>query len=439
MRPAKILYPLSRQFRLIFTLPPDSETNATVARNFYHNVLVNFGDIIAWLFGYSFLAYNTILPVYAHKLTDSPVVIGLIPALIEAGWYLPQVFLVPWVERLPRKLPVIAWMTIFERLPFLGFAMLAFWQEHLAASAAVGIFISLVALRALTGGLVALPYQELIATVIPVSHRGRFFGISHMLGGLAGVGGAVIATWLLSRLAYPHNFALNFLIGFVFIMLSYVSIMQTKEPTIVISPGASQGTSQILQRFSRLLARDRNYQWFLFSRGFTFLGNMSAGFLAVYALQRFELSDAQAGVFTAILMASNTIGYAFWGNIGDQWGYKRLAEISAGLWIFALATVLLAPSLIFLYLAFIFYGLSSGSAIMADFNIAMEFGSQEDRPAYIGLTRTLTGPLLLAAPLLGGWLVLLTGYPVMFFISIITAGIGLLILWLRVSEPRQSS
>jgi len=316
---------------------------------------------------------------------------------------------------------------------------LAFWQEHLIASAAVSVFIILVVLRALTGGLVALPYQELIATVIPVSHRGRFFGISHMLGGLAGVVSAAIATWLLSRLVYPKNFALIFFIGFIFIMLSYVSIMQTIEPSRDPLPASPQETSQIIRRFLALLDRNLNYRWFLFSRGFTFLGNMAAGFLAVYGLQRFKLPDAQAGVFTAILMASNTIGYAFWGNIGDQWGYKRLAEISAGLWVLALATALFAPSVIFFYLVFILYGLSSGSGIMADFNIAMEFGSQEDRTAYIGLTRTLTGPLLLAAPLFGGWLVLLTGYPAMFVISIITAGIGLLLLWLRVSEPRWSS
>jgi MFS family permease len=425
MRPARIPFLLARQFRLIFTLPPDNQTDASVARYFHHNVLANFGDIISWLFGYSFLAYNTILPVYAHKLTDSPLVIGLIPALIESGWYLPQMFLVPWVERLPRKLPAIAWMTIFERLPFLGFAMLAFWQDHLAGQVAVGIFISLVALRAITGGLVALPYQELIATVIPVSHRGRFFGISHMLGGLVGVAGAGIATWLLSRLAYPHNFALSFLIGFIFIMVSYASIMQVKEPTRVIPSHSSQETSQTVQRFIRLIGGNRNYRWFLFSRAFTFLGNMAAGFLAVYGLQRFHLADAQAGIFTAILM-----------GIGDRWGYKRLAEIASVLWVLALVTVLLAPSVYIFYPVFILYGLSSGSGIMADFNIAMEFGSEADRTAYIGLTRTLTGPLLLTAPLLGGWLVLLVGYPMMFTSSLLSTGVGLLLLWGWVSEPR---
>jgi DHA1 family bicyclomycin/chloramphenicol resistance-like MFS transporter len=201
-------------------------------------------------------------------------------------------------------------------------------------------------------------------------------------------------------------------------------------------PAISRSSGQTLERFKRLLTGNRNFIWFLVSRGLTYLGNMAAGFLAVYALERFQLGDAQAGVFTAVLMASNTLGYAFWGSIGDRWGYKRLAEIASILWLGALVIAVLAPNVAFFYLVFVLFGLSNGSGIMADFNIAMEFGSDADRTAYIGLTRTLTGPWLLVAPLLGGWLVLLAGYPFMMMSSFLIATMGLALLWLRVSEPR---
>jgi MFS family permease len=425
---------ISRQFTRIFNLTPDLEVDPVIVRNFHHNVLVNFGDIISWMFGASFLAYNTILPVYASKLTDSPLVIGLIPAIVEAGWYLPQLFLVPWVERLPRILPFVAWLTFFERLPYLGLAVLALCQSRISTSATVWVFILLILVRSLLSGLVALPYQEMIATIVPVSHRGRFFGFAHMSGGLLSVLGASIAAWLLDRLLFPKNFALIFFIGFLFILLSYVFLMSTVEPVKAVKPAI--GLRHTTQRLIVLVGQNRNFRWFLFSRGFTFIGNMAVGFLAVYAVKRFLLPDGQAAVFTAILMASNTIGYAFWGSIGDQMGYKRLAEIAGVLWLAAIITALLSPTREFFYLVFFLYGLSSGSGVMADFNIAMEFGSEEDRPAYIGLTRTLTGPLLLVAPLLGGWLVSLTGYPLMFAVSLVFAAAGLIILWLRVVEPR---
>lgn len=423
-------------FKRQFSLAPDQVVDGFVRDHFVHNVLVNFGDIIFWLFGVSFLAYNTILPVYASTITDSPLVIGLIPALIESGWYVPQLFLVPWVERQSRLLPIIKPLTILERLPFLALAMLALWQNQLEPSILVIMFILLLTWRAINGGLVAMPYQELIATVIPVTHRGRFFGISHALAGLASVIGATIAAKLLSSLPYPRNYALIFFIGFLFIMVSFVFLILTKEPTRKISMHTKSDKRATVRRFHTLFNTDRNYRWFLLSRGLTYLGTMAAGFLAVYAVRNFRLSDAQAALYTAAMMASNTIGYTFWGSLADRWGYKRIAEISGLIWLGVLITSLLAPSGAFFYLVFILYGLSSSSYIIADVNIVMEFGSEQERPAYIGLTRTLTGPLTLVAPLLGGWLVSILSYQAMFMVSIGFALAGLLTLWRLVIEPR---
>jgi MFS family permease len=428
-----------RIFRQQFNLPPDLPIHPQVREFFVHNIVFSFGDVITWLFGASFIAYNTILPVYASTITDSPMVIGLIPALIEAGWYVPQLFMVPWVERMPSRIEVIRWLTIYERLPYLGFALLAFLQSRISPDFIVSVFILLVAMRAVTGGLVALPYQELIATVMPVSHRGRIFGISHALGGLASVVGAAIAASVLARLDYPMNYATIFLTGSLFIALSYFFVIRIKEPRRDINPiSAPKGLGSFLSRFKGLVGGHSNFRWFLFSRGLTFMGTMAIGFLAVYAIRHFHLPDAQAAVFTAVMMASNTIGYMFWGGVADRWGHKRLAIISAVLWMAALVTAILATSGAFFYLVFILYGLSNGSNILSDFNIAMEFGSEEDRPAYIGLTRTLTGPVLLVAPLLGGWLVSIMSYPVMFIVSLVFAILGVIILWRLVAEPRWS-
>jgi len=436
MRLSDIKISIMVTMRRMFNLPPEQPVDPVVRENFHYNILVNTGDIVSWMFGISFMAYNTILPVYASRLTDSPLVIGMIPALVEAGWFLPQLFLVPWIERLPRLLPKIAVLTFFERIPFLGFVALAFWQNEIAPAIAVTLLITLVAVRALGNGIMALPYQEMIASVIPVTHRGRFFGVSHLIGGGVGVIGSAVAAYLLNRLTYPNNYAAIFMTGTVFIWVSFFFLIMTREPPRVVTMRPRESIKEITQRLRRLVSSNRNFCWFLFNRGLSFMGNMAMGFLAVYGLQRFHLPDSQAAVYTAAMLASNTIGYGVWGNIADQWGYKRLAEISGLLWIAALAIALLAPSSIYFYLVFILFGLSNGSGIMADFNIAMEFGNEEDRPAYIGLTRTLTGPVLLIAPMIGGAMVAWMGYPAMIIMSLVFTVISLVVLHWWVMDPR---
>jgi len=81
-------------------------------------------------------------------------------------------------------------------------------------------------------------------------------------------------------------------------------------------------------------------------------------------------------------------------------------------------------------------GINRAGGVLGDLNTAMEFGPEVERPTYIGLARTVTGPVLFLAPLVGGAILQLTSYPVMLGISLVFAVAGLVILRFRVVEPR---
>lgn len=425
-----------RRIDRFFALPNDTATSPEVVQHFRRNFLVNVSDITLWLFGVSFVSVTTILPVYATKLTDSPLVIGLIPALSDAGWFLPQLFMAPYVERLTRKLPTITWLGALERVPYLVLALAVLWLNTLPPPIAVVIFLVIIAWKSLASGLVAMPWQELIATVIPVSHRGRFFGISHLTGHLLGVGGASMAAIILARLPYPRNFALVFFIGFLGITLSFVFLMLNIEPQTTRSAPPQNNRQHYLRRLSSILRGNTNFRTYLLSRGLTYFGSMAFGFMAVYGVQRFRLPDAQAAVFTAILFASGVAGYALWGPIGDRVGHKRVLELTGAFWLAALLLALTAQSVEVFYAVFALMGINRAGDVLGDINIALEFGPEVERPTYIGLARTVTGPALFLAPLVGGAILQLTSYPVMLGVSLVFAVAGLVILRFRVVEPR---
>jgi MFS family permease len=419
-----------------FDLPLGSTANPDVARRFRRNFLVNAADGMSWYFGLSFVSVSAILPVYASRLTDSPLVIGLIPAMLDAGWFLPQLFMAPYVERLPRKLPFVGWLAALERLPFLALALAALWLPGLPRRLAVLVFLAVMAWRSLASGLVAMPWQELIATVIPVSHRGRFFGIANLTGQLLGVFGAALAAFILARLPYPQNYALAFFIGFLGTALSYAFLMLTVEPTPAPREHLPHSTRLYLRRLGTILRANANFRTYILTRGLWYLGSMASGFIAVYAVQKFALPDSQAGVFTAILLGSGVIGYGIWGPVGDRMGHKRVLELSGTLWIAALVVALLGPSVPSLYVVFALMGFGSAGGVVGDLNIAMEFGPESERPTYVGLARTVTGPALLLAPLAAGVILEAADYPTMFGVSLVFAVSGLALLWLRVVEPR---
>ncbi|RME45988.1 MAG: MFS transporter, partial [Chloroflexi bacterium] len=133
--------------RALFSIPSDAATNPEVVRHFKRNFLVNVLDSGFWFLGDSFVAAYTILPVFVSTLTDSPVLIGLIPALEGAGWFLPQLFLARQVEGRDRRLPMVVKLGALERLPFLFLAIGAFFLPRLDQHIAVVLVLLLYATK----------------------------------------------------------------------------------------------------------------------------------------------------------------------------------------------------------------------------------------------------------------------------------------------------
>jgi len=405
-------------------------------RHFRRNFIANLSDGMIWLFGFAFLSASTILPVYFAHLSSSTFLLGLIPAMLDLGWFLPQLFTAQYVERLPRKKPLVVALGLGERLPFLLLAGGALWFARLDSSTAVVFFFMLIAIRALASGLVATPWQEMIAKVIPVQWRGRFFGASHSLGGALGLVGSAIAAFILAEFPYPTNFALCFLAGFLLIMLSWVGITFTVEPAQ--PPPELHAPMGYRKRLVSILREDRNFREYMVSRGAGYLGWMAFGFLAVYGVERFQLSDAQAAIFTAVMSAAGMLSNVLFGWLGDRRGHKVVMEWSTLLWAGALLAAIVAQSVWVYYVVFVLVGAANASFILSDLSIIMEFGPEEQRPTYIGLARTLSAPFLFVAPLVAGAVAQQWGYAWMFGLAMALTLASLVLLRLRVTEPRHA-
>ena len=416
-------------------IPETDSVHPEVKKNFKRNFFANLMDACFWFFGDSFAAAYTIMPVFISTLTDSPILIGLIPALDGAGWFLPQLFLARTLEGRNRRMPIVRFLGIFDRIPFLFLALGAFLIPQLDKRIALILILVIYAIKTFSGGLVALPWQELIATVIPVSHRGRYWGYSLILGKLMGLVGAAITGILLVSITYPYNYATMFLIGFCAVSISYIFLIMNIEPEIARQN--STDSFSLLTRIKGVFREDRNFLIYLINRGFIFLAGMALAFVTVYGINKYDLPIAQSATFTAIMLTSEIIGFGIWGNLGDRSGYKRVIETSNFILILGIGSLLVVNSLWTLYLVFALMSFAHSGEFIADQNFAMEFGTEENRPTYIGMSKTLTGPFFLLAPIIGGSLIQFWGYNSMFLAALILAVTAFTIIKFLVKDPRK--
>ncbi|MGH7367535.1 MAG: MFS transporter [Candidatus Rokuibacteriota bacterium] len=413
--------------------PEDGE--AFARRHVRHNVVALGIDFGFFLVGLSFASQSTILPAFAAHLGASNLVIGAIPALMTLGWNLPSLFAAGYTESLARKLPFVLRYTIWERLPFLGLAAVAFFVARSNPGLALALMLGMLLVITSAGGILMPAWLDIVARTVPVGLRGRFFAVSSLLGGAGGLLGGVLTAWVLARMPAPDGYAVCFLMSALSMALSYAALARVREPSATTVETAPFGV--YLRRVGRLLRGDRNLSWFLLARGLIFVGMMASGFYTVYALRYYAAPDWAVGVFTTALLAGQMTGNVVLGALADRAGHVVPLTIGAGALLLANLGALAAPSLEVFIAVFLLQGLHLAAVNVSGLNVLLEFApSPAARPTYVGLGTTLLTPVAFGAPLLAGLTADALGFPAVFGMAALGSLAGLALLLGRVREPR---
>ncbi len=406
-----------------------------VRQNLKHNVTVGLWDGSLFGMALGFASFGTILPLFVASMTTSALLIGLVPAIHSVGWQLPQLFTASFVSRLRKYKPNVLLMTIHERIPFLGFAIVALLLPTIGLQAGLIATFALLIWQGLGGGFTANSWTSMISKIIPPETRGTFFGLQAGLANLFISGSAVAAGYLLDYLDSPLDFAACFFIASIFFTLSWFALALTREPedTEKIIP---EEKTHFWDDSKKILGKDKNFNWFMVARFLSQFATMGFSFYIIYALRRFNMDAITAGFLTATLTISQTVANIGMGWIGDRVGHRAMLILGA---VAALLSSILAwnaASIAWFYPIFLLAGLANVSIWTIGMAMTVDFGTEAERPLYIGLSQTLTAPATITAPLLGGWIVDAAGFIPTFTISIILSIAMIGILVFMVKDPR---
>jgi MFS family permease len=416
-----------------------STDEGQIKRDYRWNFAINALDGASFWFGMSFISSTIILPLYVSHFTTSPLLIGLIPLFSTSGYLLPQLFTANAVERAPRKkfFPVTIGFFL-ERLPIFLLAPAAYFLAVNQPALALAVFFVLYAWHTLGAGVIIVGWQDLIAKIIPVEKRGRFFGITNFLGNGAGILGALAVPFILGRFTFPLGYVISFAIAAALIFLSWVFLSLTREPVVLSSkPQVSQ--LDYMRSLPQVLKRDRNFRMYLLSQVIFSLSGMATGFLTVYAVKTWDMPDAQASGFTIALQIGLALSNLFFGFLADRKGHKLSLEISLMLSILSLFLAIMAPDPWWFFAIFFLRGAVNAGTFISCISIVYEFTDAETRPTYIGLANTIPGATGTIAPLIGGWLAATISYQAMFILAAIVGMLSWGMLRFAVREPRHGN
>jgi MFS family permease len=416
---------------------PLTKVEQFTRKHLRYNVTVNMLD--GGMFGAAigFASFGTVLPLFVASMTDSATLIGLVPAIHAAGWLLPQLFTANYTARLRRFKRTVLMMTIHERLPFLGLALVAFLLSKIGLPAGLILTFILLTWQGLGGGLAANPWTSLISKIIPAESRGTFFGTQAALANLLISGAAIGAGYLLSSIEYSFNFMTCFLIASLFFTLSWIFLALTREPADY-EKVIEENPPPFWRGAGRILRRDRNFNWFLAARILSQFATMGFAFYIVYALRRFQMDAVTAGYLTATLTIAQTVANAGMGWLGDRVGHRLMLIVGATSALLSSLLAWFAPSLAWFFPIFALSGFANVSIWTNGMTMTVDFSDESERPFYIGLAQTLTAPATILAPLIGGWIADTQGFVSTFGWSAVLSILMMSILIFLVKEPRKT-
>ena len=378
------------------------------------------------------LSQYTILPLYLKKLTDSKLLIGLIPTVFIIGFALPQLFVARFLKGKKRTKGYIILTALAQRVSILAFLILTLVQTYLPTNLTIVLFFLILAVQNLITGCWFPMWVDFVGRAIP-RKRGMVFGLSYLIGGLMSLLGGSLIAYLLKTLPYPNAISAAAAIAFGASLISLVAILLWHE-TVPPEPKKlviEQHTESHLFHKIRL---DKNFRNYLIWRGVIIGIEMSLPYLTISALDRLHVADVQVGVFAIILSLSQTVMNVFWGWLGDRVGYLKIVILCTFLGGIGAILAANASSVVMFYIVFFLAGAMLSGQQLANINIIFEF-SLSEVPTYTAVNQLVLSPLSGAMPLIGGVLASQFGYGLLFWIAGIFGLGGMLGIILKVKNP----
>jgi hypothetical protein len=344
--------------------------------------------VIPWLFGF---------------LGVPATFTGFLVPIREAGVLLPQLAVAAAVRRLAIRKGVWLLGAVLSALSLFGMAGAALTLEGDIAGAAI---VAMLVVFSLSRGLCSVSAKDVLGKTVSKSRRGALMGWSASLSGVA-----VLAVGLWLGASGREGTGLGVIAGLLIAggllwILATLAFALIKE-----QPGATEGGGNALSVALgqlRLLIDDAPFRRFVTARALLLSVALAPPFYVLIAQ-----GQAGAGLLGlgALIVANGlaaSLSSPFWGYLGDRSSRLVMASAAAGAGLLGLftfaavrlgwdwATGELGMALVFLVLNVMHGGVRLGRKVYL-----VDMAGAETRAAYVAVSNTVIGVLMLVGGLVG--------------------------------------
>lgn len=340
---------------------------------------------------------------YAVRLGASNTMIGWlssVPALLAVFLLVPSA---RFLERKTQRAPWI-WGSLFiARLGYGLIAMLPWLISGYRAEAVVGLLIII----SIPSTFFSAGFNPLLADVVPERDRARVFANRNIIAGLTvAVLTFVTGRWLeaatdIHWAAFPMNYQVVYIVGFVASMVSMVYLLKIKVPESKIVERPPRQKVSVAQ-LKAMFGQNRDFARIILNTLLFGFGEwLISPLYILFFLRHLNATDGWVGLNSTLANIGVIIGYAFWQRLIYKLGDSRTLLITIPLSASYAFLVSLFPNLTAILVWGVLINIINPGVNLSHFNILLKLCPQERRASYIAFYSSIMNVGAFIGPMIG--------------------------------------
>jgi len=280
-------------------------------------------------------------------------------------------------------------------------------------------------------------WTALSADVVPVQLRGSYFASRNMVMSLVRLVAVPLAGQIINLVGAPGGYQVNFALALGIGALAFYCYSRLPEhhPTPDTDAAAPPVEAPPRRMPRTPLRLPRTFVSFTVAHATLTLGVMfAAPFFTVYQKEVAGFDVGTIGTLSAINGIFGLAATRIFGRLQDRHGNIWVMRFGVGVALIPLLWIGVAYPLQAL-LAQMFGTLAWTGYNLGAFNLLLLSTPDEHRPRYVAIYSTITALASIVGPVLGGWLLDMVGFPVVFGLSSVLRACGLILFLALVREP----
>ncbi|QMS84232.1 MFS transporter [Candidatus Xianfuyuplasma coldseepsis] len=361
------------------------------------------------------LDLNTVFPTLINTLSTNKFIFGALYSIMLGTPLIFNILFSHYLSSKPFKKKYLLLGMYIRSLSFLGMGLFTYLLSEQYSNIVLYSFFVFVFLFSVSAGFAGLSYSDLVAKTIKDSRRTRLFSMKQFSGSLASLfGGFIIARIFALGIAFPLNYTLSLVIGFIGLIIASAGFYFMHEPP---SEAMKQRPSLVayIRNIPNILRKDSSFRYYIIVENLSSFSVMILPFYIVYAKEVITVDNSFIGVYLIVQISGTIFSNIIWGIIGERFNAKTIVRFCI---LLGVLNPILAITLgqfgayPFAVVFFIMGFMISGRRIGFEPTL-LDITPHEQRMEYLGIRGTLNIAIIIL-PLVGALLIETIGYIVAF-------------------------